>query len=160
MRLIKTILGALALSFAGLAACAAQGITGPQATLPQSTLVIDTENGPVEFVVELADDAIEVQTGMMFREQIGDDAGMLFDMGYNRDATFWMHNTLISLDILFIRGDGTIHHVAANAEPLSEDLIPSYGPVRGVLEIRAGRAEELGIAEGDRVHHPLFGTAP
>ena len=160
MRLPATPLIAFLFSFCGLAACAAQGISAPQPRLPTSQLIVETANGAVEFMVELADDPIEIQTGMMFREEVGDFEGMLFDMGPGREAMFWMRNTLVPLDIIFIRSDGAIHRIAANARPLSEELIPSYGPVRGVLEIRGGRAAELGIAIGDTVRHPLFGNAP
>jgi len=160
MRLLKLFISALAISFASLAACAAQDITGPQLTLPQSPLVIDTEHGSVEFVVEFADDPREVQTGMMFREEVGDNEGMLFDMGRVREAMFWMHNTLISLDLIFIEADGTIRTIARNAVPRSDDIIYSRGPVLGVLEIGGGRAAALGLEEGDVVHHSLFGNAP
>jgi uncharacterized membrane protein (UPF0127 family) len=158
MKPLVTFAASILISFAGLTACAAQAIEGPQATLPQSPLVIETDHGPVEFVIEMADDPDEVRTGMMFREQIGPNEGMLFDMGRVRDAAFWMQNTLISLDIIFIEEDGTILRIAREAPPLSDDLIYSFGPVRGVLEIGGGQAAKQGLEEGDLVRHPLFGN--
>ncbi len=160
MRMIFTFLFVAAFSLTGLTACAAQDIEAPQATLPQSALVIETSGGPVSLTVELADDPEEVRTGMMFRTAIGDDEGMLFDMGRAREAFFWMHNTLIPLDIIFIAEDGRIHRIAANSAPLSDALIPSQGTTLGVLEIGGGRAQALGIHVGDLVRHPLFGNAP
>lgn len=159
MRSLSIFSYAIAIMFVGLTACAAQNITGPQPTLPQSPLVIETARGPVDLVVELADDPIEERTGMMFRQQVGPNEGMLFDLGTVREATFWMHNTLIPLDIIFIKADGTILRIAHDAVPRSDDLIPSSGPVRAVLEIGGGRAAELGVQEGDLVRYPLFGNA-
>jgi len=160
MRSFTTLLAALFFSFVTLTACAAQNISGPQATLPQSPLVIETARGPIEFTAELARAPREVQTGMMFRTEIADDEGMLFDMGQPREVYFWMRNTLIPLDIIFISPDGHIHNIAENAVPLSEALIPSLGTTLGVLEIGGSRAAELGIAPGDLVRHDLFGNGP
>ena len=75
---------------------------------------------------------------------------MLFDFQHDQPVTFWMHNTYISLDMIFIHGDGRILRIAENAKPMSDDLIPSGGPVRAVLEVIAGTAHKLGIAPGDR----------
>ena len=152
----------LAVLFAfGLAACAyAQTITGPQPTLSRSTLVIETADGPVSFTVELANTGIQRQTGMMFRRTLAANAGMLFDFQNQAYRSFWMKNTFVSLDLLFIRSDGTIAHIAANATPLSEGSINSGAPVRAVLEIPGGRAAVLGIAPGDLVRHAIFANAP
>ena len=93
----------------------------------------------------------------MFRRSMAPDAGMLFDFHRPQMANFWMKNTILPLDLIFIRADGTISSVAADAVPFSEALIPSAEPVRAVLEINGGRAAALGIAPGERVHHRIFG---
>jgi uncharacterized membrane protein (UPF0127 family) len=81
---------------------------------------------------------------------------MLFDFKREQELSFWMKNTLISLDMIFIRADGSILRIAEQTEPLSERLVPSGGPARAVLEVIAGTARKLGIAAGDRVAHPVF----
>ena len=87
----------------------------------------------------------------MHRQSLAPDRGMLFPYEPPRDASFWMENTLIPLDLIFIRADGTIARIADNTVPLSREPIPSLEPVAAVLEIAGGRAAELGIAPGDRV---------
>jgi uncharacterized membrane protein (UPF0127 family) len=159
MRLILTTVLSFALTLGGFAVLAAEA-TSAQPPLPKSPLVVETMAGPVSFTVELADEPQETQTGMMFRQSIGEREGMLFDMIRPRVAIFWMRNTLIPLDIIFIDADGRIANIAANATPLSEEPLPSSGPVRGVLEIGGGRAAELGIEAGDLVRHEIFGNAP
>jgi len=93
----------------------------------------------------------------MFRKELPEGRGMLFDFHHEQPVAFWMHNTYISLDMIFIRGDGRILRIAENAEPLSDRLIPSGGPVRAVLEVIAGTARKLGIEPGDRVDGAIFG---
>jgi hypothetical protein len=145
----------------GLMACAfATEITGPQPLLQQAPLIIDTAKGPARFTVEMAATWEQQERGLMFRKTLAPTAGMLFDFVTEHDENFWMKNTLIPLDLLFIKADGTIVRVAANAKPLSEDSIPSYQPVRAVLEIPGGRAAELGIKAGDKAHHTIFGNMP
>jgi uncharacterized protein len=92
----------------------------------------------------------------MFRDTLADDRGMLFDFGDPQPVAMWMRNTFIPLDILFIEADGRISRIARNAEPLSDQVIPSGGPVSAVLELRGGLTSERGIEPGDRVVHPLF----
>lgn len=92
----------------------------------------------------------------MFRKSLAPDAGMLFDFHTPDFQTFWMKNTVIPLDMIFIRADGRILRIAENTVPLSETLVPSGGPVRAVLEVIGGTAKKLGIAPGDRVTHPIF----
>ncbi len=92
----------------------------------------------------------------MFRKELPEGQGMLFDFHREQEATFWMKNTYVPLDMIFIRGDGRIHRIVANTKPLSEALVSSGGPVRAVLEVVAGTAKKLGIAPGDRVAHPIF----
>jgi uncharacterized membrane protein (UPF0127 family) len=92
----------------------------------------------------------------MFRKELPEGRGMLFDFHRDQDVSFWMQNTYIQLDMIFIRGDGRILRIAENTEPLSTRMIPSGGPVRAVLEVIGGTARKLGIAPGDRVGHPIF----
>lgn len=94
----------------------------------------------------------------MHRESLAPDAGMLFDFSPPREVGIWMKNTLIPLDILYIRANGSISRIVANAEPLSEDVRSSGGPVAGVLEIQGGRAAALGVKAGDHVRHAWFDT--
>ena len=95
----------------------------------------------------------------MFRRSLAGDRGMIFPYDPPQEVAFWMKNTLIPLDMVFIAGDGTIKHVHANAVPMSTDTIPSGYPVRAVLEINGGSAALLGIKPGDKVKHPIFGNA-
>lgn len=106
------------------------------------------------FTVEIADDDATRARGLMFREELAPDNGMLFDFWDERPVAFWMQNTLISLDMLFIKADGTIAKVHAEAVPMDRTSIPSDEPVRFVLEIAGGRAAELGIEAGDVLEHP------
>ncbi len=124
----------------------------------QSTLEIVSASGVHAFNVELATTEPERQRGLMFRKQLPPGQGMLFDFFSDQPVSFWMHNTYISLDMIFIRSDGRIMHIAENAKPMSDDLIPSGTPVRAVLEVVAGTARELGIKEGDKVVNPIFGN--
>lgn len=119
-------------------------------------LDIVTANGKHNFSVELARTREEQDKGLMFRRELPDGQGMLFDFTTEQTVAFWMENTYISLDIIFINGDGRIRRIAENAEPLSKTTIPSDGPVRAVLEVIGGTARKLGIKEGDRVVHPIF----
>ncbi|TGY87958.1 DUF192 domain-containing protein [Marinicauda algicola] len=123
------------------------------------TVVIETDEGPVSFTVEIAATEPARQRGLMWREELAPDAGMLFDFATVRPVSIWMRNTLIPLDIIYIRQDGTIAKIIAHAQPLSERQLLSGVPVRSVLEINAGRAAELGIEPGDLVRHAWFGTA-
>ncbi|WP_298725281.1 DUF192 domain-containing protein [uncultured Ferrovibrio sp.] len=137
---------------------AAPVIAQPQPTLPQSDLVILTEKGPQRFRVELADTDQSRARGMMFRTSMAPDAGMLFDFKEEQMASFWMRNTLIPLDMLFIKADGTILNIHQRAIPRDETGINSAGPVRAVLEVNGGTVARLGIKPGDRVQHAIFGS--
>ena len=114
-------------------------------------LSVRSGNRTHAFTVEVARTSEEQAQGMMFRESLGPDQGMIFPFPEPRLASFWMRNTLIPLDIIFVRADGTIARIAANAVPLSEEPVAVGEPVTAVLELRGGRAAELGIQEGDRV---------
>jgi uncharacterized membrane protein (UPF0127 family) len=119
-------------------------------------LEIVSKTGVHTFAVEMAVTPEEQARGLMFRRELPEGQGMLFDFQREQPATFWMKNTYVSLDMIFIRADGSILRIAENTVPLSEALVPSGGPVRAVLEVVAGTARKLGIAPGDRVAHPIF----
>ncbi|HEV2561250.1 MAG TPA: DUF192 domain-containing protein [Rhizomicrobium sp.] len=125
--------------------------------LPVSLLTINTANGPAKFIVEVAADPATQERGLMYRRGMAPNAGMLFDFHQPAYVSFWMKNTILPLDMIFIRPDGTISTIAANAKPYSLDLIRSAEAVRAVLEINAGRAAALGIEPGERVRHAIFG---
>jgi hypothetical protein len=121
------------------------------AGLEQVPLIIRSASGTHRFTVEVARTPEEQANGLMHRQSLAPDRGMLFPYEPPQSAAFWMKNTLIPLDMIFIRADGTIARIAANTVPLSLDPVPSLEPVAAVLEIAGGRAAELGIEEGDRV---------
>src|SRR6202047_4264398 len=119
-------------------------------------LEIVTRNGVQVFSVEMATTEQEKETGLMYRKELADGKGMLFDFSPETEVAMWMKNTYISLDMIFIRSDGRILRIAENTEPLSTKIIPSGGLAKGVLEVIAGTAKKYGIEPGDRVGHPLF----
>lgn len=151
---IRAIGLGLALAVSGCAQ--SEPKSGEEAAMEIETLVVETANGPVNFTVEIADDDRERARGLMFRESLADNHGMLFHFQRPQYASFWMRNTVISLDIIFIGLDGRILNIAERTTPYSEAGIPAAGLTRGVLEIRGGRAAELGIQAGDRVRHRIF----
>jgi uncharacterized membrane protein (UPF0127 family) len=120
------------------------------------TLEIASKSGVHIFSVEVADTDATREKGLMYRKSLPEGSGMLFDFHQEQDVGFWMQNTYIPLDMLFIRADGRILRIAENTEPLSTRVIRSGGPVRAVLEVIGGTARKLGIAPGDRVAHPIF----
>jgi hypothetical protein len=120
------------------------------------TLEIASKSGVHAFQVEMAITPEEKERGLMFRRELPDGQGMLFDFQTDQPVAFWMKNTYIPLDMLFIRSDGRIARIAENTEPLSERNIPSGAPVRAVLEVIGGTAKKLGIAPGDRVAGSIF----
>jgi uncharacterized membrane protein (UPF0127 family) len=121
-------------------------------------LEIVSKSGVHTFAVEMAITPEQQMKGLMFRRELPEGQGMLFDFGQEQPTSFWMKNTYISLDMIFIRGDGRILRIAENTVPLSEALVPSGGPVRAVLEVIAGSTKKFGIAPGDQVAHPIFGA--
>ncbi|HEX6013485.1 MAG TPA: DUF192 domain-containing protein [Geminicoccaceae bacterium] len=120
-------------------------------------LVVETVAGRHRFTVELADTPAERSRGLMFRESMPADHGMLFDFQAEQPVAFWMKNTPLPLDMVFIDGAGTVVQVAADTTPYSEASIPSRQPVRAVLELNAGTAARRGIRPGAKVRHPIFG---
>jgi uncharacterized membrane protein (UPF0127 family) len=119
-----------------------------------NALTIKSANGDHRFTVEVVDTDASRQKGLMFRQSLAPDAGMLFDFKESHPVSFWMRNTFIPLDMIFIRADGTIANIHVNARPQDPTGIPSDGPVMFVLEIPGGRSVELGIKAGDTVAHP------
>lgn len=141
------------------AACqpsASQGVALERSTagLEQVPLTIESRGKRHAFVVEVAQTPEQQTMGLMYRQSLAPDRGMIFPHDTPRPASFWMKNTLIPLDLVFIRPDGTISSIAANAVPLSLEPIPSGEPVAAVLEIAGGRSAELGIGHGDKVSWP------
>ena len=125
-------------------------------TLKVERLDIATARGLFHFTVEIADTPASRERGLMFRKVMAPERGMLFDFKAPQEVAFWMKNTLIPLDMLFIAADGRIVSIASNAAPMSETPIPSGGEVLGVLELKGGRAGEIGASPGDRVRHRIF----
>jgi uncharacterized protein len=122
----------------------------------KQALEIASKSGVHVFSVEIADNDAERAKGLMYRKDLPEGQGMLFDFHREQEVSFWMQNTYIPLDMVFIRADGRILRIAENTEPLSTRLIPSGGPVRAVLEVIGGTTRKLGIAPGDRVASPIF----
>lgn len=140
---------ALLLSLSSAAACSDSASPGK--------LEIVTASGQHRtFNVEVVSRPEERERGLMYRQSLAPDAGMLFDFQQDQLVSMWMKNTFIPLDMLFITADGTVAKVAADAVPQSLATIPSDRPVRAVLEIKGGEAARQGIAAGDRVLHPVF----
>ena len=143
---------------------ACKGDAGASSTAAQNAatklqVTVQTRSGPRQFNVEVARTAAEQERGLMFRTDIPADGGMIFapypaDGSGPREASFWMKNTPSSLDIIFIRPDGTIASIAENTIPFSEEPSRSGEPVSAVLEINGGKSAELGIAPGDKVTWP------
>jgi uncharacterized membrane protein (UPF0127 family) len=145
------LLASVLILMGGIAASPAQA-----APLREETLEITTTKATIRFTVEIADTEETRNRGMMFRKSLAPNRGMLFDFKTPRQAAFWMKNTLIPLDIIFITANGRILTIARNAVPHSEVPIPSNGVILGVLELAGGRAAQLGIYPGDRVKHRIF----
>ncbi len=153
-RLVFTAIAAFA-----LVACSRSHVETSPIGLPMETIAVDTDHGTETFQVEIAGDDATRARGLMFRKSMEPDHGMLFDFHADVGVAFWMKDTSLPLDMIFIRNDGSISSVAANATPYSTQEIPSSEAIRAVLELNAGRAEALGIIPGDVVHAKAFGNA-
>ena len=141
---------------ASLAACQpsasnAVEVSQSPSGLEQVPLTITSGGKTHRFTVEVAKTPEEQAMGLMYRTKLAPDRGMIFPFDPPRDASFWMRNTLIPLDMIFVRADGSIANIAANTVPHSEEPVRSDGPVKAVLEIPGGRSAELGIEPGDMV---------
>jgi hypothetical protein len=124
----------------------------PLSAFASTVLQIKTRQGNVhQFSVWLADRESRQEQGLMFVRQLPDHQGMLFTYAKDRTIAMWMKNTLIPLDMLFIRADGRVAHIAAQATPQSLSIIAAPEPVRAVLELAGGTAQQLGIVPGDQV---------
>ncbi|MEM7068900.1 MAG: DUF192 domain-containing protein [Pseudomonadota bacterium] len=124
--------------------------------LPLEMLSLKTSAGKFEFTVEVADEASERQRGLMFREKMLPTHGMLFDFEETELVYMWMENTVLSLDMIFIRPDGTVAKIQTNTIPFSRDIISSGEPVSHVLELNAGLARQINLKPNDRVVHRFF----
>ena len=126
----------------------------PVAALADDThLTLHTATGDYKFNVEVVDtDAARAQ-GLMFRTELAEDAGMLFDFKAEREVSFWMRNTFIPLDMIFVGADGIVDTIHVNARPQDPTSIPSNVPVQYVLEIPGGRSVEIGLKPGDTMEH-------
>ena len=122
----------------------------------EQTVEIASKGGVHIFAVEVVDNDADRAKGLMYRKELPEGRGMLFDFHRDQEVSFWMQTTYIPLDMIFIRGDGRILRIEENTEPLSTRMIPSRGPVRAVLEVIGGTSRKLGIAPGDRVAAPIF----
>ena len=123
-------------------------------TYPKDTLTVETASGAKHrFNVELATSPQQIAQGLMYRRQMAPDAGMLFIFERPDPATFWMKNTFIPLDMIFIGVDGRIMNIAERTIPQTETPVPASGPTRAVLEVNGGTSARLGIKPGDRVRH-------
>ena len=120
---------------------------------------IRSENTSARFTVEVADDPAEQARGLMFVEELPQFSGMLFVNEAPRPTAFWMKNTLIPLDMLFIDASGRVETLHENATPLSEESIFGGQAIFAVLEINGGLARKLGIGEGSELRHPAFDAA-
>lgn len=139
----------------GIVAAVALGLTPLAACSSSDTrLVIQTDKGEFAFNIEVVDTPETRQKGLMFRQSLAPDAGMLFDFQREQMTSFWMQNTLIPLDMIFISPDGEVKTVHVNARPLDTTGISSQVPVQFVLEIPGGRSVEIGLKPGDRIVHP------
>lgn len=132
---------------------------GALESFQKSSLTVETASGGrYRFDVELAQTMAQQAQGLMFRESMAADAGMLFIYDSVRPASFWMKNTLLPLDMIFIAADGRVVNIHERAVPGSLDSVNSAGPVKAILELNGGMSARLGIRPGDRVRHETFGN--
>lgn len=144
-------------------------LAGALATLAQGTVTayaddlafrhldatLETAAGPRKLQVEVAESEAQKALGLMFRTELTDEHGMLFPYGAPQELHMWMHNTLIPLDMVFIRADGVVHRIETRATPMSDRVIDSGGPVVAVLELAGGASVRLGLKAGDKVLYTL-----
>ena len=142
-----------------LGLCLTQVACADAGKMATEKAVVVTADGSHAFDVEIADKPDTRTQGLMFRKSLADRAGMLFFYDEEQHISMWMRNTYISLDMIFIKGDGTVHRVEEGTEPFSERVIESGERVLAVLEVKAGIARSLGLKPGDRVEHPRFTAA-
>jgi len=160
MAALRIFLISMLLMLAGPTAGAETEPEGQAQNLPTATIFVESAGAAHAFEVQLATTWQQQRTGLMFRTEMADDQGMLFLYRFTQRLSFWMKNTYIPLDLIFIKADGTISEIAPNATPLSLESIESRERVRAVLEINGGLAEKLGIREGDMVRFDYFKNVP
>lgn len=141
------VVAAIATVALPLAACSDEG-----------KLVLHSSTGDYTFNVEVVDTPESRAKGLMFVQELADDAGMLFDFKEERPVSFWMRNTFIPLDMIFVGADGVVKNIHVNARPHDVTGIPSEGPVQFVLEIPGGRSVEIGLKPGDTMEHDRVGA--
>ena len=147
----------VALAAAPVAAWAQTEPKGPQPELPKHQITIITKDGQKHgFDVEMATTPQEQETGLMFRKSVPSNGGMLFVWDVPQISHMWMKNTLVPLDMVFIRPDGVIDSIAENTVPHSLRDISSHGDVMATLELAGGTTARLGITVGDKVLAPMF----
>lgn len=151
---------ACAVGLPGTGAAIAEPRAAAGAAAHEERLELVTAGGVHVLDVEIAATPEKQALGLMYRTSLPETKGMLFPHKQPRELTMWMRNTYIPLDMVFIRSDGTVHRIEARTEPLSDRIISSGGPVSAVLEIAGGGAERMGLKPGDKVRHPVFGSAP
>jgi len=134
----------------------AQPSPDPNATFPVEFLEIKTDSGSFKFSAEIADDSDERSRGLMFRETMLPTHGMLFDFGETSPVMMWMKNTPMSLDMIFIRENGTVARIASDTVPFSQSIVSSGEPISHVLELKAGMAKQIGLKAEDKVIHRFF----
>jgi hypothetical protein len=127
-----------------------------QSPADRRQLTLRTTTGEHVVAIEIAETDAQKSLGLMYRTSVPELTGMLFPYDHPQEITMWMRNTYVSLDMVFIKGDGIVHRIETHTEPLSERIIASQGPVTAVLELVAGSAERLKLKPGDRVLHPIF----
>jgi len=142
------------LLLAGIAASPAGGQDAPLAKIEPVTVATDL--GATMFTAEIADSEPLRERGLMFRQRLPEDRAMLFDFEAPRAVAMWMKNTLIPLDMVFIRNDGVVAYVAEMTVPGSLDAVGVQEPIRAVLEVAGGTAQRIGLRSGDRVYHRIF----
>lgn len=125
----------------------------------EDRLVLHTASGAHAFTVEVVDTPETRAQGLMFRQELAPDAGMLFDYRREQPASFWMRNTFIPLDMIFVGTDGVVKSIHVNARPHDVTPITSGVPVQFVLEIPGGRSVEIGLEPGDRMEHVRVGKS-
>jgi hypothetical protein len=141
------VIAAVAAVAVPLAACSDEG-----------KLILHSDTGDHSFNVEVVDTNESRAKGLMYVQELADDAGMLFDFKEEREVSFWMRNTFIPLDMIFIGADGVVKTIHVNARPHDVTGIPSQVPVQFVLEIPGGRSVEIGLKPGDTMEHPRVAT--
>jgi hypothetical protein len=141
---------------AALAWTVAATVIAPALADPLEALSISTQTGEHGFSVEVAATPATRERGLMDRRFMPMDRGMLFEFERDGPVAFWMKNTYIPLDMVFIARNGAVTRIVDRAEPLSETAIPSGGPCAAVLELNGGVAAQIGLRVGDKVRHPFF----